>query len=234
MNNSRCIAAGFPTNLNDLQKRETFIKKQKSKNVTKDEYESEDPNARKHESDHVYWMAEDEPVKTAESKLEASSSVNKEGNPMNIEAGYPVKLEVKCEPPDFEPIDYETKDHEFIKSEPVEHDEKIEPGVDSILNYDPLAENIEDVQMNEVVINTVEADHMTQEISNEVSKTTKPEQKVRDPLETSQPNQGTINPSPNANEKDPLDTVSQACCHICQAEAPGMLFYGGICCYSCR
>ena len=66
MNNSRCIAAGFPTNLNDLQKRETFIKKQKSKNVTKDEYESEDPNASKHEADHVYWMAADEPVKTAE------------------------------------------------------------------------------------------------------------------------------------------------------------------------
>ena len=219
MNNSRCIAAGFPTNLNDLQKRETFIKKQKSKNVSKDEYGSEDPNASKHEADHVYWMAEDEPGNNAESKLDGSSSVNMEGNPMNIEAGYSVKLEVKCEPQDFEPIDYETKDHGFIKSE---------PGVDSMLNYDPLAEHIEDVQMNEVVIKTVEADHMTQEISNEVSKTTKPAQKVRDPLETSEPNKGTI------NEKDPLDTVSQACCHICQAEAPGMLFYGGLCCYSCR
>ena len=230
MNNSRCIAAGFPTNLNDLQKRETFIKKQKSKNVSKDEYGSEDPNASKHEADHVYWMAEDEPGNNAESKLDGSSSVNMEGNPMNIEAGYSVKLEVKCEPQDFEPIDSETKNHGFIKSEPVEHDEKI--GVDSILNYDPLAEHIEDVQMNEVVIKTVEADHMTQEISNEVSKTTKPEQK--DPLDTSQPSKSTEKPSPRANEKDPLATVSQACCHICQAEAPGMLFYGGLCCYSCR
>ena len=34
-------------------------------------------------------------------------------------------------------------------------------------------------------------------------------------------------------EKDPLDT-SQPCCHVCQAEAPGKKFYGGICCCSCR
>ena len=48
---------------------------------------------------------------------------------------------------------------------------KIEPGVDSILSYDPLAENIEDVQMKELMIKTVEADLKTQEISNEVNKT---------------------------------------------------------------
>ena len=201
--------------------------------MTKDEFESEDPNASTHEADHVYWMAEDEPGNNAESKLDGSSSVNKEGNPMNIEAGYSVKLEVKCEPQDFEPIDYETKDHGFIKSEPVEHDEKIEPGVDSILNYDPLAENIEDVQMTELLNKTVDGDQKTQEKSNEVEKTTKPAREVKDPLGTSQPNKSTEIPSPKVNEKDPLDT-SQACCHICQAEAPGLIFYGGLCCYSCR
>ena len=34
-------------------------------------------------------------------------------------------------------------------------------------------------------------------------------------------------------ERDPLD-LSQTCCQICEAEAPGLHFYGGICCYSCR
>jgi len=33
-------------------------------------------------------------------------------------------------------------------------------------------------------------------------------------------------------ERDPLESTS---CHVCQAEAPGQLFYGGgLCCYSCR
>lgn len=36
-------------------------------------------------------------------------------------------------------------------------------------------------------------------------------------------------------EKDPLDTTShQVLCKVCQAEAPGQVFYGGMCCYSCR
>ena len=39
--------------------------------------------------------------------------------------------------------------------------------------------------------------------------------------------------STKVTEKDPLDT-SQPCCHVCQAEAPGKKFYGGICCCSCR
>ena len=39
--------------------------------------------------------------------------------------------------------------------------------------------------------------------------------------------------STEVNERDPLD-ISQSCCHICEEEAPGLQFYGGICCYSCR
>ena len=110
---------------------------------------------------------------------------------------------------------------------------KIEPGVDSILEYDPLAENIEVVQMKELMIKTVEADLKTQEISNEVSKTWKTGQKVRDPLETSQPTKSTKKQFTKASEKDPLGK-SQACCHICQAETPGLMLNGDICCYSCR
>ena len=82
--------------------------------MKKDENELEDPNSSKHEADHVYWVTADEPVKTAESNLEASLSANGEGNPMKIEPEYPVKLEVKCEPQDFEHMDYETKDNGFI------------------------------------------------------------------------------------------------------------------------
>ena len=39
--------------------------------------------------------------------------------------------------------------------------------------------------------------------------------------------------STEVTEKDPLDT-SEPCCHICQAEATGKQFYGGVCCFSCR
>ena len=46
-----------------------FIKIQKSSNETKDEYESEDPNIRQLEGDHMHWMAADELVKTARSQL---------------------------------------------------------------------------------------------------------------------------------------------------------------------
>jgi hypothetical protein len=209
--------------MNDLQKRETFAKKQKSSNATGDEYTSKDPYSSEQCPEHVYWMAEDENVPT---------DVKMEETAINIEAGDQVKLEVKCEPLDFE------QDHTFIKSEPIEHDDiinepnaKIELGVDSILHYNPLAENIEDVQMTELLNKTVEGDHKTKEKSNEVEKTRKPVQ--IDPLDTSIPQKSTKKASPKVNEKDPLGT-SQAYCHICQAEAPGLIFYGGLCCYSCR
>ena len=39
--------------------------------------------------------------------------------------------------------------------------------------------------------------------------------------------------STEVTEKDLLD-IFQPCCHICQAEATGKQFYGGVCCFSCR
>ena len=66
--------------MNDIKKRETFVKKQKSSNATEDEYKSKDPNASEHHPKHVYWMAEDETVPT-NAKMEETA--------INIEAGDP-------------------------------------------------------------------------------------------------------------------------------------------------
>ena len=87
--------------------------------------------------------------------------------------------------------------------------------------------------MNKLVMKSIETDHLAQEISNQDRSIIKTPQKVKDPLEASKHRKITKKQPPKADEKDPLDT-SQASCHICQAEAPGQLFYGGICCYSCR
>ena len=167
------------------------------------------------------------------------SPVKDEGNPrINI------KSEVEYEPECFELVNFKTTDPIIVKSEPDEHDNtknepnnsnniKIERNLESILNYDPLAENIEDAQLNELVIKSIETDHSTQAISNKERSTIKMPRKVKDPLGTPKHKKITKKQYLIADEKDPLDT-SQASCHICQAEAPGQLFYGGICCYSCR
>ena len=99
-----------------------------------------------------------------------------------------------------------------------------------------VSENKEVLQTNElwmVKSEFVDQDDHKNEPFNDVNINT--EMTVHNPSDVAMENddKDTIIQSTEVNERDPLD-ISQSCCHICEEEAPGLQFYGGICCYSCR
>ena len=95
-----------------------------------------------------------------------------------------------------------------------------EPTYSNILVYDPLAGN--SYVLQNLILNSVDTCEQNVLVY-------KPQEEM--PSEIS----GKKSSVKNA-EKDPLDTstVNQVLCKVCQAECPGQVFYGGICCYSCR
>ena len=99
-----------------------------------------------------------------------------------------------------------------------------------------VSENKEVLQTNElwmVKSEFVDQDDHKNEPFNDVNINT--EMTVHNPSDVAMENddKDTIIQSIEVNERDPLD-ISITCCHICEAESPGLQFYGGICCYSCR
>jgi hypothetical protein len=97
-----------------------------------------------------------------------------------------------------------------------------------------VLENKEDLQTTDLGIVKSEFldqdDHKSEEF-NDVNRNT--EMTVHNPSGVEDDDKDAIIKATEVNDKDPLE-ISQPCCQICQAEAPGLQFYGGICCYSCK